>query len=196
MKSISPVIEKTEAFIISEIFNKNKNSIVYIGKDEREIINIKNKLSWVFPEQKILLYKAWDQIPYDNISPSKEIQTSRLETIYYLDSKKRHLGGLILPSKELIDKLFFEMLSFNFLEEDLEDSVFAKNTRSCIESGSNISAYNSLNYIVERMSSELKTSPVIFATGGNAKNIIENCNHTVIHVESLLFEGLVNFASK
>ena len=73
-------------------------------------------------------------------------------TVDYLNSKKRHLGGLILPSKELIDKLFFEMLSFNFLEEDLEDSVFAKNTRSCIESGSNISAYNSLNYIVERLS--------------------------------------------
>ena len=28
-------------------------------------------------------------------------------TVDYLDSKKRHLGGLILPSKELINKLFF-----------------------------------------------------------------------------------------
>ena len=74
------------------------------------------------------------------------IDAGTATTVDYLDSKKRHLGGLILPSKELINKLFFEMLSFNFLEEDLEDSVFA-NTRSCIESGSNISAYNSLNYI-------------------------------------------------
>ena len=39
-------------------------------------------LTWLLPKQKILLYKAWDQIPYDNISPSKEIQTSRLETLY------------------------------------------------------------------------------------------------------------------
>ena len=88
MKSISPVIEKTEAFIIAEIFQNNKNSVVYIGKDEREIINIKKKLSWVFTEQKILLYRAWDQIPYDNVSPSKDIQTSRLETLFYLASKK------------------------------------------------------------------------------------------------------------
>ena len=89
MISIGPVIDKSEAFIISEFFQKNKNSIIYIGKDEREIINIKKKLSWLLPNTKILLYKAWDQIPYDNISPSKEIQTSRLETIYYLDSKKK-----------------------------------------------------------------------------------------------------------
>ena len=44
MKSIGPVIDKTEAFIISEIFHKSDTTLVYIGKDDREIINIKNKL--------------------------------------------------------------------------------------------------------------------------------------------------------
>ena len=86
MKSIGPVIDKTEAFIISEIFHISDTPIVYIGKDEREIINIKNKLTWLLPDQLVLLYKAWDQIPYDNISPSKEIQTSRLETLFHLSS--------------------------------------------------------------------------------------------------------------
>ena len=56
MKSIGPVIDKTEAFIISEIFHKSDTSLVYIGKDDREIINIKNKLTWLFPNQLILLY--------------------------------------------------------------------------------------------------------------------------------------------
>ncbi len=84
MKSTGPIIDKTEAFIISEIFHKSDKSLVYIGKDDREIINIKNKLTWLLPDQLVLLYKAWDQIPYDNISPSKEIQTSRLETLFHL----------------------------------------------------------------------------------------------------------------
>ena len=88
MKSIGPVIDKTEAFIIADTFNKADSSLVYIGKDDREIINIKNKLTWLLQDQEVLLYKAWDQIPYDNISPSKEIQTSRLETLFYLNSKK------------------------------------------------------------------------------------------------------------
>ena len=90
MKSIGPVIDKTEAFIISEIFHKSDTSLVYIGKDDREIINIKNKLTWVLPDQLVLLYKAWDQIPYDNISPSKEIQTSRLETLFHLNSNNEN----------------------------------------------------------------------------------------------------------
>ena len=57
MKAIGPIIDKTEAFIISEIFNNSDNSIVYIGKDDREIINIKKKLSWLLPNEKILLYR-------------------------------------------------------------------------------------------------------------------------------------------
>ena len=40
MKTLGPIIENTESFLISEIFNQNENSITYIGKDEREIINI------------------------------------------------------------------------------------------------------------------------------------------------------------
>ena len=53
MKSIGPVIDKTEAFLISEIFHKSDTSLVYIGKDEREIINIKNKLTRLIPSQKV-----------------------------------------------------------------------------------------------------------------------------------------------
>ena len=86
MKLIGPIIENTESFLISEIFNQEEKSIIYIGKDEREIINIKKKLKWLLPNQKILLFKAWDQIPYDNISPSKEVQTSILERLYYLSA--------------------------------------------------------------------------------------------------------------
>ena len=86
MKSRGPVIDKTEAFIISDISHNSDTSLVYIGKDDREIINIKNTSTWLLPDQLVLLYKAWDQIPYDNISPSKEIQTSRLETLFHLIS--------------------------------------------------------------------------------------------------------------
>ena len=49
---------------------------------------------------------------------------------------------------------------------------------------------------------QLKIKKPLFVTDKDlinlpmSKNIIENCNHTVIHVESLLFEGLINLASK
>ncbi len=104
MRSIGPVIDKTEAFIISEIFHKSDISLVYIGKDEREILNIKNKLSWLLPDITVLLYKAWDQIPYDNISPSKEIQTSRLDTLFHLSSKNQSKIIILTTLNAIIQK--------------------------------------------------------------------------------------------
>ncbi len=72
MKFIGPVNFNAEAFVIARYFEKNSNSILYIGKDDREIKKIFYKLKWIFPEYKILLYRSWDQIPYDKVSPSKE----------------------------------------------------------------------------------------------------------------------------
>tara|TARA_Y100001970_G_scaffold184399_1_gene224288 strand:+ start:20859 stop:24236 length:3378 start_codon:yes stop_codon:yes gene_type:complete len=104
MKSIGPIIENTQAFIIYETFKAYNDKLVYIGKDDREIINIYNKLIWLMPKQKILLYKAWDQIPYDNISPSKNLQTSRLETLYYLEANKEEKIIILTTINSVIQK--------------------------------------------------------------------------------------------
>ena len=58
MKFIGPIIENTDAFIIHEIFNQKENSIVYIGKDEREIINL--GIFENFSEQIILV--EWPEL--------------------------------------------------------------------------------------------------------------------------------------
>jgi len=104
MKTIGPIVENTEAFIISKIFKKSENSIVYIGKDDREVTNIYNKLFWLLPKQKILFYKSWDTIPYDNISPSKKIQTSRLETLYYFNYYKEEKIIFLTTINAIIQK--------------------------------------------------------------------------------------------
>ena len=81
---LSSIPNQAEAFAISEIFNSREDSILYISKDDREIFNIKDKLNWIFPEVEILIYRSWDQIPYDNVSPSKEIQSERIKTLVAL----------------------------------------------------------------------------------------------------------------
>ena len=104
MKFLGPIVEKSESFIIGEIFRTSKNSLIYIAKDDREINDIYSKLLWLLPNKKILIYKAWDQIPYDNISPSKEIQTSRLNTLNYLNTYKEEQKILLTTVNAIIQK--------------------------------------------------------------------------------------------
>lgn len=119
------------------------------------------------------------------------IDAGTATTIDYLDSNKNHIGGIILPSKHLIDNIFHEMLDFDFSEELLSSDIFSNNTRSCIENGSSISAYYAINNILDKMLESKNSVVEIYVTGGNAKDIIDNCNYPLIHVESLLFDGLV-----
>ena len=79
--TIGPSIHKVEPFFISKFFQNSNKSILYIGKDEREISSMEQKLKWLLPDIEILLFKSWDQIPYDNVSPSKEVQIERLKTL-------------------------------------------------------------------------------------------------------------------
>ena len=86
--TIGPSIHKVEPFFISKFYNNSKKSILYIGKDEREISSMEQKLKWLLPDVEILLFKSWDQIPYDNVSPSKEVQIERLKTLKILSNSK------------------------------------------------------------------------------------------------------------
>ena len=84
-KLIGAVNKENEAFFINEYYSQNiKSSIFYIARDDREIFDIKNKLQWFYPEIEILIYRSWNHIPYDNVSPSKEIQSERIKTLYKL----------------------------------------------------------------------------------------------------------------
>ena len=123
------------------------------------------------------------------------IDSGTATTIDYLDSSKTHCGGIILPSHTIINNYFNEILDFNFNEEDFNKSVFSHNTRSCIENGSIFSAYEVINNIIDIMKKTKSSDPDIFVTGGNAMHVIDNCNYSTIHVESLLFDGLMVLGS-
>ena len=84
---LGPVPQGSEAFAIAEDFINIDKSILYIARDDREIFNIKSKLKWILPKSEILIYRSWDQIPYDSVSPSKEIRSERINTLYKIYHK-------------------------------------------------------------------------------------------------------------
>ena len=65
--TIGPSIHNVEPFFISQFYQNSIKSILYIGKDEREISSMDQKIKWLLPDVEILLFKSWDQIPYDNV---------------------------------------------------------------------------------------------------------------------------------
>ena len=119
-KFVGPVYKESEAFILANFYEKSTHSILYIGKDDIEINSIKNKLKWLFPNDLIFTFRSWDQIPYDLVSPSKEIQLERIKTLYYLHStnkKKIILTTINAVLQKTLHKDFILKNSFEIYEK-------------------------------------------------------------------------------
>ncbi|OUW95117.1 MAG: transcription-repair coupling factor [Pelagibacteraceae bacterium TMED237] len=126
--TIGPSIHKVEPFFISQFYQNSNKSILYIGKDEREISSMEKKIKWLLPDTEILLFKSWDQIPYDNVSPTKEVQIERLKTLKILsnsNSKRIILTTInsitqkIIPKSIINSQLFKISKKQKFKFEDL-----------------------------------------------------------------------------
>ena len=119
-KFIGPVYKESEAFILANFYEKSTQSVLYIGKDDIEINSIENKLIWLFPNDLIFTFRSWDQIPYDLVSPSKEIQLERIKTLYYLNlinKKKIVLTTINAVLQKTLYKDFLLKNSFEIYEK-------------------------------------------------------------------------------
>ena len=56
--TIGPSIHNIEPFFISQFYHHSNKSILYIGKDEREISSMEQKIKWLLPDVEILLFKS------------------------------------------------------------------------------------------------------------------------------------------
>lgn len=123
-KKIGSVIKGCEYFYILEMLKSNDHSILYVGRDDREIFYIKDKIEWLISNFDIHIYRSWDQIPYDNVSPSKEIQSERIKTLYNLKEKKNK--SVVLTS---INALIQKTLDQNFLSKYFIDISVGANIK-------------------------------------------------------------------
>ena len=103
-KIVGPVYKESEAFILANFYEKNDQSIIYIGKDDIEINKTENKLKWLFPNDLIFSFRSWDQIPYDLVSPSKEIQLERIKTLHCLLSSRKKKKIILTTINAILQK--------------------------------------------------------------------------------------------
>ncbi|MFV0256456.1 transcription-repair coupling factor [Candidatus Liberibacter solanacearum] len=83
--TLSQVFPGTEPFVLAEIARSGL-SLVYIGSDERALVNIKKTLAFIVPDIDVIIFPAWDCLPYDRISASPRVVTDRLACFSHLIS--------------------------------------------------------------------------------------------------------------
>ena len=111
-------------------FNQNGKSVLFIARDDRRIAAIKSSLEFFSADTEVLVFPAWDCLPYDRISPKNDIIAARLDTLTNLADKINNRFQIVLTSVAAIlqwvpafDTLKNATLSFGVDGEILRDKL-------------------------------------------------------------------------
>tara|TARA_Y100001970_G_scaffold283401_2_gene398406 strand:- start:24466 stop:27993 length:3528 start_codon:yes stop_codon:yes gene_type:complete len=151
--NISDIPEGSEAVWLSAIANdlakKSGKTLLYISRDDARLRTISDGLSFFSPTTKLIVFPAWDCLPFDRVSPRADIVSQRLMALYEILTLDSNIPTIVLttlnsalqrlPPKASIEGVYKNIIVgtdcdqeslINFLE-----SCGYINTANVIESG-------------------------------------------------------------
>ena len=94
-KTLSGIAKDAEAFAIKDLFYKSDKDILCILSDGISLKRVYETLLFIAPDIDVLLFPAWDTVPYDRVSPNSAVLSKRIDTLAKLvldtNTKRRRL---------------------------------------------------------------------------------------------------------
>src|SRR6266446_10454438 len=87
--TIAGLPEGADSFALAEIARTTGGQdILHVARDGQRLERLQDGLRFFAPEREVLVFPAWDCLPYDRLSPHPDIVAERLETLARLAAAK------------------------------------------------------------------------------------------------------------
>src|SRR5215510_5097651 len=99
--TVAGLPEGADAWVLAELARTTGGQdILHIARDGQRLERLQDGLRFFAPEREVLVFPAWDCLPYDRLSPHPDIVAERLETLARLAAvaKPGTPGRIILAS--------------------------------------------------------------------------------------------------
>ena len=94
------------AFALSKIFeSSDKSTHIHILRREGELKQFSDMLKFFTDKVEVIVYPAWDCLPYSNISPRKEIISKRYSALRALEDVGKSYKIVLLSVDIVIQKI-------------------------------------------------------------------------------------------
>ncbi|WND02485.1 transcription-repair coupling factor [Temperatibacter marinus] len=117
-----------------EKYTKDKGLHLHLCADDNHLWELKETLSFFAPEVKILVFPAWDCLPYDRVSPHNDVSAQRLKCLSDLALYKLTSPTIVLAT-------------VNAASQRVPAADFIKNSSLVIELGSELSMNHVANFL-------------------------------------------------
>ncbi|WP_032113793.1 transcription-repair coupling factor [Candidatus Paracaedibacter symbiosus] len=102
---LTGVADGFEPFIIQQWWLTQKRNIVFLAHTEEKAERAYAQLKLLMPAAEILFFPAWDCLPYDRVSPSSDVVTTRLLTLQTLISASTKPAIVVTSVNAFLQKL-------------------------------------------------------------------------------------------
>ncbi|WP_230397429.1 type III pantothenate kinase [Novisyntrophococcus fermenticellae] len=112
-------------------------------------------------------------------------------TVSVVDSKKRYIGGMIMPGiRTATDSLVSNAAQLQQISFEPPKKLIGSNTIDCMKSGALYGNAAALDGLIDRIQEELGESCTTVATGGLAESVVPLCKKKIVVDNNLLMKGL------
>ncbi len=88
--TIAGLPEGADALALAELATTTGGQdILHVARDGQRLERLQDGLRFFAPQREVLVFPAWDCLPYDRLSPHPDIVAERLETLAKLAASKR-----------------------------------------------------------------------------------------------------------
>lgn len=133
-KIYSAITKDAEGFAIKKIIDDTNNDLLCILSDGVSLKQVYDTIRYLDTQIEILVFPAWDTVPYDRVSPNPNILSKRIDTLSKLainSSKKRTIV----------------LTSIGAVIQKLPPKKIFLNSRKCIKVGETLDFDSFLHYI-------------------------------------------------
>lgn len=135
-KTLSSVAKDAEAFAIRDLFYSTQRDLLCILSDGVSLLQVYTILKEIAPKIEVLMFPAWDTVPYDRVSPNPQILSQRIDT----------LSRLILENNPQKRKIVLS--SVGAVIQKLPPKKIFLNTRKLLKVGKKLNFDGFLHYAV------------------------------------------------
>jgi transcription-repair coupling factor (superfamily II helicase) len=99
--TVAGLPEGADALALAEIVHTTGGQdILHVARDGQRLERLQDGLRFFAPDREVLVFPAWDCLPYDRLSPHPDIVAERLEALVKLATHKKpgSRGRIILAS--------------------------------------------------------------------------------------------------
>src|SRR5215510_14975903 len=88
--TVAGLPEGADAWVLAELARTTGGQdILHVARDGQRLERLQDGLRFFAPEREVLVFPAWDCLPYDRLSPHADIVAERLETLARLAAPRK-----------------------------------------------------------------------------------------------------------